>query len=71
MNCDNCGKEITRAESRHISSSREYWLLIDNGGNIGDKNFGDNEVCWECERLAIRLIAKENKGLECKTSSKT
>ena len=45
MECDNCGKEITRAEARNISSSREYHLLVDDGGLIGNKNLRDNSIC--------------------------
>lgn len=64
MNCDNCGKEITRKEARNISSSREYHLLIEDGGNIGNSGgIRDNHVCYECESRAITLIAIENKGL--------
>lgn len=61
MNCDNCNEEITIKEARHISSSRELHLLRDNGGNISDLR--NNKICCDCESLAIRLIIKENKGL--------
>lgn len=61
MYCDNCGKEITKIEARHISSSRELHLLRDNGGNISDLR--DNKICVDCEDLAIKLIVKENKGM--------
>lgn len=65
MNCDNCGKEITSREACHINSSREYWLLKDNGGQI-DTGIRENIVCWECQSLAIKLLVKENLALEGK-----
>lgn len=62
MYCDNCNKEITKDEARYISSSRELHLLRDNGGNISDLR--TNKICFDCETLAIKLVAKENKGLK-------
>lgn len=63
MQCDNCEKKITQNEARHISNSREYHLLRDNGGNIST-DLRDNKICCDCKNLAIRLMANENKRLK-------
>ncbi len=64
MYCDNCGKEITKEDLRCIRSSREYDLLIKDGGNIGNKLLRDNYICVGCENKVIKLLAKENRQLK-------